>query len=170
MARIATVCAMLAEDHCYGILAVLEKGKVGEAYNLSGHNERNNLYIVKTTIVKELGKPESLITFVADRHGHDQRYAIDPAKAMKDLGWAPTTTFEQGIKMTIEWYKNNMWWVDECTSGAYLEYYEKMYKDRKIITASNLAGFLITNYRRSKRKSLAYFLVQNNALFILNIP
>lgn len=113
MAHIDTLCAMLAE-----------------VYKLGGHNERNNLYIVKT-ILKELGKPESLITFVADRHGHDQRYAIDPAKAMKDLGWAPTTTFEQGIKMTIEWYKNNMWWVDECTSGAYLEYYEKMYKNRK---------------------------------------
>ena len=121
---------LYVKDHCYGILAVIEKGKVGEVYNLGGHNERNNLYIVKT-ILKELGKPESLITFVADRHGHDQRYAIDPAKAMAELGWTPTTTFEEGIKMTINWYKNNMWWVDECTSGAYLEYYKQMYDNRK---------------------------------------
>ena len=121
---------LYVKDHCYGILAVLEKGKVGEVYNLGGHNERNNLYIVKT-ILKELNKPESLITFVADRHGHDLRYAIDPAKAMKELGWKPTTTFEEGIKLTIKWYKDNMWWVEECTSGAYLEYYEKMYKNRK---------------------------------------
>lgn len=121
---------LYVKDHCYGILAVLEKGKVGEVYNLGGHNERNNLYIVKT-ILKELGKPESLITFVADRHGHDQRYAIDPHKANVELGWNPVTTFEEGIKKTINWYKSNMCWVDECTSGAYLEYYEKMYKDRK---------------------------------------
>ena len=121
---------LYVKDHCYGILAVLEKGKVGEVYNLGGHNERNNLYIVKT-ILKELGKPESLITFVADRHGHDQRYAINPEKAMKELGWAPTTTFEEGIKLTIKWYKDNMWWVDECTSGSYLEYYQKMYTNRK---------------------------------------
>ena len=112
---------LYVKDHCYGILAVLEKGKVGEVYNLGGHNERNNLYIVKT-ILKELNKPESLITFVADRHGHDLRYAINPAKAMKELGWKPTTTFEEGIKPTIKWYKDNMWWVEECTSGAYLEH------------------------------------------------
>ena len=121
---------LYVKDHCYGILAVLEKGKVGEVYNLGGHNERNNLYIVKT-ILKELNKPESLITFVADRHGHDQRYAIDPAKANKELGWGPTTTFEEGIKLTIKWYKDNMWWVDECTSGAYQKYYKEMYEKRK---------------------------------------
>ena len=121
---------LYVKDHCYGILAVLEKGRVGEVYNLGGHNERNNLYIVKT-ILKELGKSESLITFVADRHGHDKRYAIDPDKAMKELGWKPTTTFENGIKSTIKWYQENMWWVNECTSGEYKDYYEKMYGNRK---------------------------------------
>ncbi len=88
---------LYVEDHCRGILAVLEKGRVGEVYNLGGHNERNNLYIVKR-ILKELDKPESLITFVADRHGHDQRYAIDPHKANIELSWDPVTTFEEGIK------------------------------------------------------------------------
>ena len=120
---------LYVKDHCYGILAVLERGKVGEVYNLGGHNERNNLYIVKT-ILKELNKPESLIRFVEDRHGHDKRYAIDPAKAMKELGWAPTTTFEEGIKLTILWYKDNMWWINECTSGEYQKYYQDMYGKR----------------------------------------
>lgn len=120
---------LYVKDHCYGILAVIEKGKVGEVYNLGGHNEKANIDIVKI-ILKELGKPESLITHVADRKGHDRRYAIDPAKAMRDLGWKPTTMFKDGIKLTIDWYKNNQWWLDECTSGDYLKYYEKMYKDR----------------------------------------
>ena len=121
---------LYVEDHCRGILAVLEKGRVGEVYNLGGHNERNNLYIVKR-ILMELGKPESLITFVADRHGHDQRYAIDPHKANVELGWDPVTTFEEGIKMTIKWYDENQWWLDECTSGEYKNWLEKNYKDRK---------------------------------------
>lgn len=80
--------------------STLEKGRVGEVYNLGGHNERNNHYIVKR-ILSELGKPESLIEFVADRHGHDQRYAIDPAKANKELGWDPITTFEVVIKRPL---------------------------------------------------------------------
>lgn len=120
---------LYVKDHCYGILAVIEKGKVGEVYNLGGHNEKANIDIVKI-ILKELGKPESLITHVADRKGHDRRYAIDPAKAMRDLGWKPTTMFKDGIKLTIDWYKKNQWWLDECTSGEYLKYYEKMYKNR----------------------------------------
>lgn len=120
---------LYVKDHCYGILAVIEKGKIGEVYNLGGHNEKTNIDIVKI-ILKELGKPESLITHVADRKGHDRRYAIDPAKAMRDLGWKPTTMFKDGIKLTIDWYKKNQWWLDECTSGDYLKYYEKMYKDR----------------------------------------
>lgn len=120
---------LYVKDHCYGILAVIEKGRVGEVYNLGGHNERNNLYIVKR-ILSELGKPESLITHVADRHGHDQRYAIDPAKAMKELGWEPTTAFEDGIKLTIEWYKNNKWWLDECNASNQ-EWLKKNYSDRK---------------------------------------
>ena len=126
---------LYVKDHCYGILAVLEKGKVGEVYNLGGHNEKANIEIVKI-ILKELNKPESLITYVADRKGHDQRYAIDPSKAMKELGWAPTTMFKDGIKLTIDWYKNNMDWMAECTSGAYLNYYEKNIK-----IDSDMGGF-----------------------------
>ncbi len=121
---------LYVKDHCYGILAVIEKGRVGEVYNLGGHNERNNLYIVKR-ILSELGKPESLITHVADRHGHDQRYAIDPAKAIAELGWQPTTTFEEGIKLTIDWYNKNQWWLEECTSGEYKNWIKKNYLDRK---------------------------------------
>ncbi|MBE5763139.1 MAG: dTDP-glucose 4,6-dehydratase [Clostridiales bacterium] len=104
---------LYVEDHCRGILDILDKGQVGEIYNIGGHNERNNLYIVKT-ILKALGKPESLIYFVNDRKGHDRRYAIDPEKAMKELNWAPTTSFEDGIINTIQWYKDNMWWVEDC--------------------------------------------------------
>ena len=121
---------LYVKDHCYGILAVLEKGKVGEVYNLGGHNEKANIEIVKI-ILAQLGKPESLITHVADRHGHDQRYAIDPSKAMKELGWAPTTTFKDGIKLTIKWYQEHMDWMNECTSGDYQRYYEEMYSNRK---------------------------------------
>jgi len=120
---------LYVEDHCRGILAVLEKGRIGEVYNLGGHNEKANIDIVKI-ILKELGKPESLITFVTDRKGHDQRYAIDPSKAMKELGWQPTTMFKDGIKLTIDWYKKHMDWMNECTSGEYLKYYEKMYGNR----------------------------------------
>ena len=117
------------KDHCYGILAVLEKGRVGEVYNLGGHNEKANIEIVKI-ILKELGKPESLITYVTDRKGHDQRYAIDPSKAIAELGWAPTTMFKDGIKLTIQWYKEHMDWMAECTSGDYMKYYEEMYGNR----------------------------------------
>ena len=122
---------LYVEDHCRGILAVLEKGKVGEIYNLGGHNERNNLYIVKR-ILLTMGKPESLITHVADRHGHDQRYAIDPHKANVELGWDPVTTFEEGIKMTINWYlsEEGKTWIEECISGEYLKWIEKNYKNR----------------------------------------
>lgn len=120
---------LYVKDHCYGILAVIEKGRVGEVYNLGGHNERNNLYIVKR-ILSELGKPESLIKHVADRHGHDQRYAIDPAKANSELGWNPTTLFEDGIKKTIDWYKDNQWWLDECNKNN-MEWLEMNYSNRK---------------------------------------
>lgn len=120
---------LYVKDHCYGILAVIEKGRVGEVYNLGGHNERNNLYIVKR-ILSELGKSEELITHVADRHGHDQRYAIDPAKANAELNWNPTTTFEDGIKLTIDWYKENQWWLDECNKTNQ-EWLSKNYTDRK---------------------------------------
>ncbi len=120
---------LFVKDHCYGILAVLEKGKVGEVYNLGGHNEKKNIEIVRI-ILKELGKPESLITHVTDRKGHDRRYAIDPSKANRELGWGPTTMFDEGIKKTIDWYIQNQEWMNECTSGAYMKYYEEMYGHR----------------------------------------
>ncbi|MDO4811174.1 MAG: dTDP-glucose 4,6-dehydratase [Eubacteriales bacterium] len=120
---------LYVKDHCLGILAVLERGKTGEVYNLGGHNEKANIEIVKI-ILKELGKPESLISYVADRKGHDLRYAIDPAKAEMELGWHPTTMFTDGIKQTIRWYQNNMVWMEECTSGDYVNYYERMYERR----------------------------------------
>lgn len=122
---------LYVEDHCRGILAVIEKGKVGEVYNLGGHNERNNLYIVKR-ILKEMSKPESLITHVADRHGHDQRYAIDPHKANVELGWDPVTTFEVGIKKTIEWYMSEYGkeWLQECVDSNQ-EWLKKNYSNRK---------------------------------------
>ena len=120
---------LFVEDHCRGILAVIEKGREGEIYNLGGHNEKSNIEIVKI-ILSELNKPQSLITFVADRKGHDMRYAIDPSKAKKELLWEPETMFSFGIKKTIEWYKNNTQWLSECTSGAYKEYYKTMYLNR----------------------------------------
>ncbi len=120
---------LYVEDHCRGILAVLEKGRVGEVYNLGGHNEKSNIEIVKI-ILRELGKPESLITYVADRHGHDLRYAIDPAKAVTELGWAPTTMFKDGIKLTIRWYLENGVWLDECVKSEQ-EWLKKNYQNRK---------------------------------------
>ena len=120
---------LYVKDHCLGILAVLEKGKNGEVYNLGGHNEKANIEIVKI-ILNELGKPESLITYVTDRKGHDLRYAIDPSKAVRELGWMPTTMFADGIKLTIKWYLNHLDWMNECTSGEHIKYYEEMYKDR----------------------------------------
>lgn len=120
---------LYVKDHCYGILAILEKGRVGEVYNLGGHNEKTNIEIVKT-ILKELDKPESLITYVTDRKGHDQRYAIDPTKAMSELNWRPTTMFNDGIKLTIQWYKDNIDWMNECTNDDYQKYYQEMYGER----------------------------------------
>ncbi len=116
-------------DHCVAIDLIVRKGTVGEVYNIGGHNERTNIEVVKT-IIKELGKSEDLITFVADRPGHDRRYAIDPAKISRELGWEPTTLFDYGIKMTIKWYQDNKAWLDNIISGEYQEYYEKMYGNR----------------------------------------
>lgn len=116
-------------DHCRAIELILQKGKPGEIYNVGGHNERQNIDVVKL-ICKELGKPESLITFVADRKGHDRRYAIDPAKIHKELGWLPETKFEDGMKRTIQWYVENREWWEDIVSGEYQEYYKKMYEGR----------------------------------------
>ena len=120
---------LYVEDHCKAIDLIIHKGTVGEVYNIGGHNEKSNIDIVKI-ILKELGKGEELITYVADRKGHDLRYAIDPAKIHNELGWLPETKFEDGIKMTIKWYLENKGWWEKIISGEYQDYYEKMYKDR----------------------------------------
>ena len=110
-------------DHNVGVDLIVRNGKVGEVYNLGGHSERNNLTVVKT-ILKQLGKSEDLIEFVADRKGHDLRYAIDSTKAEKELGWNRTYTFEDGIKETIDWYLDNQDWVENILSGEYKEAYK----------------------------------------------
>ncbi len=105
-------------DHNIGVDLILHKGKVGEVYNLGGHSERTNLEVVKT-ILKQLGKSEDLITYVTDRPGHDQRYAIDSSKSEQELSWDRTYSFEDGIKETIDWYVNNQNWIDDIKSGEY---------------------------------------------------
>ena len=116
-------------DHCSAIDLVLHNGKLGEVYNIGGHNEKENIEIVKL-ILKELDKPESLIKFVKDRLGHDRRYAIDSTKISEELGWKPKYTFETGIVETIHWYLNNQDWMEKVKSGEYQEYYEKMYSKK----------------------------------------
>ncbi len=120
---------LYVEDHCSAIDLIIRKGKDGEVYNIGGHNERTNLEVVKT-ILKVLQKPESLITYVTDRPGHDLRYAIDPTKIHNELGWLPTTKFDDGIKKTIKWYLDNKPWWEEILKGDYQNYYEKMYGNR----------------------------------------
>jgi dTDP-glucose 4,6-dehydratase len=117
------------EDHCSAIALAFFKGMSGEVYNVGGNNERTNIFIVKT-ILGLLNKPESLITYVKDRLGHDRRYAIDSNKIQTELGWKPKYTFETGIKETVEWYLDNQEWWKKIKSGQYREYYEKMYGDR----------------------------------------
>ena len=111
-------------DHNVGVDLIVRNGKVGEVYNLGGHSERTNLTVVKT-ILEQLGKSEDLIEFVADRKGHDLRYAIDSSKAEKELGWNRTYTFEDGIKETIDWYLENQDWVENILSGEYKEAYKE---------------------------------------------
>ncbi|MGG1637094.1 dTDP-glucose 4,6-dehydratase [Paenibacillus sp. NRS-1760] len=120
---------LYVEDHCSAIDLVLQKGRSGEVYNIGGRNERNNLEVVRT-ILAELGKPESLITFVKDRLGHDLRYAIDADKIRNELGWQPKFNYENGIKETIHWYLNNKEWMEQITSGSYQQYYDTQYKER----------------------------------------
>ncbi len=120
---------LYVEDHCKAVDLIMRNGRVGEVYNIGGHNEMANINIVKI-ILKELGKPESLITFVTDRKGHDMRYAIDPSKIHAELGWLPETMFADGIKKTIRWYLDNQEWWKTIVSGEYQQYYEKMYGNR----------------------------------------
>ena len=116
-------------DHCEAIDLIIHKGRVGEVYNVGGHNERTNLEVVKT-ILRALNKPESLIRFVTDRPGHDRRYAIDPTKLETELGWKPKYTFDTGIEQTIDWYLNNREWWEHIISGEYANYFDKMYGER----------------------------------------
>lgn len=117
---------LYVEDHCRAIDLIINNGKVGEVYNVGGHNEKRNIDIVRI-ICQELGKPESLIVHVEDRKGHDRRYAIDPAKIHRELGWLPETKFEDGIKKTIKWYLEHKKWWQDIINGEYQEYYAKMY-------------------------------------------
>lgn len=120
---------LYVEDHCKAIDLIIRKGRAGEVYNIGGHNEMKNIDIVKL-ICKALDKPESLITYVTDRKGHDMRYAIDPTKIHNELGWLPETKFADGIQKTIRWYLDNRDWWEEIISGEYQNYYAKMYANR----------------------------------------
>jgi dTDP-glucose 4,6-dehydratase len=117
------------EDHCRGIVAACEKGKSGEVYNFGGEAERTNMQLTRR-LLEILKKPDSLINYVADRPGHDRRYAIDCTKAKRELGWKPTFTFEDGLAQTVAWYQQNVPWVEHIKSGAYREYYQKQYGGR----------------------------------------
>lgn len=121
---------LYVEDHCSAIDVVLHKGTIGEVYNIGGFNEWKNIDIVKL-VLKELGKPESLITYVKDRPGHDKRYAIDASKLKNDLGWIPAYQFENGITKTIKWYLDNKKWWERIISEEYKKYYEAQYSERK---------------------------------------
>lgn len=120
---------LYVEDHCRAVDLILHKGRIGEVYNVGGHNEMRNIDIVRI-ILRQLGKSEDLITFVEDRKGHDLRYAIDPHKISSELGWLPETTFEEGIRKTIKWYLDNESWWQEIIDGEYQDYYERMYSGR----------------------------------------
>ena len=120
---------LYVEDHCKAIDLIIRNGKVGEVYNIGGHNEMKNIDIVKI-ICKALGKSEDLIVHVTDRKGHDMRYAIDPAKIHAELGWLPETKFVDGIQKTIKWYLDNKEWWERIVSSEYQNYYDKMYGDR----------------------------------------
>ncbi len=117
-------------DHCEAIDLIIRTGRVGEVYNIGGHNEKTNLEVVKT-ILKILKKPESLIRFIEDRKGHDRRYAIDPSKLENELQWRPKYTFETGIQHTIEWYLENREWWENILNGEYKKYFNNMYKNKK---------------------------------------
>lgn len=120
---------LYVKDHAAAIDLIIRKGKAGEVYNVGGHNERSNLTVVRS-VLKALGKDESSIEYVTDRKGHDRRYAIDPTKIQRDLGWSPTVKFEEGLAKTVKWYLANEAWWKPILAGEYRDYYEKMYKNR----------------------------------------
>jgi dTDP-glucose 4,6-dehydratase len=120
------------KDHCSAIDEVLHRGRIGEVYNIGGNNEKPNIEIVRL-ILQNLGKPESLITYVKDRPGHDRRYAIDSSKIQRELGWTPSYTFERGIAETIKWYVDNQKWWKRIISGEYKEYYKVLYGGREVV-------------------------------------
>lgn len=123
---------LYVEDHCKAIDLIIHNGRIGEVYNIGGHNEKANIDIVRM-ILRILDKPDSLITHVADRKGHDMRYAIDPTKIHNELGWLPETKFEDGIVKTVNWYLENREWWEKIISGEYMDYYEKMYGSRQTL-------------------------------------
>lgn len=114
---------LYVKDHCIAIDLILNNGNSGEIYNIGGHNERTNIEVVKT-IIKELGKSENLISYVLDRKGHDKRYAIDPTKIEKELNWISKVSFDDGIKITVQWYQDNIDWWEGIANGEYMGYYE----------------------------------------------
>jgi dTDP-glucose 4,6-dehydratase len=118
------------EDNCRGILAVLERGRIGEVYNIGGSHVEENLAMAER-LLRLTGKPESLLSYVADRPGHDRRYALNSRKIESELGWKPKISLEDGVRQTIEWYKANSKWVSNVRAGEYLIYYEKYYDDRE---------------------------------------
>ncbi len=132
---------LYVEDHCEAIIQTLEKGRVGESYNIGGHNEKKNLEVVelicdlldmRVGLLPGDEPRRSLVTFVTDRLGHDRRYAIDAAKIDKEFGWCPKMTFETGMEKTVDWYLDNREWMDSVIDGSYREYYETMYGNRKL--------------------------------------
>jgi len=120
---------LFVEDHCAALWAVLTRARPGSVYTIGGNNEKTNLEVVRA-LLGLLGKPDSLITFVKDRPGHDRRYAIDATRIMTELGWSPSVTFEQGLARTVQWYRDHEAWLDRIVSGEYARYYEQMYAGR----------------------------------------
>ena len=123
---------LYVEDHCRGILAVLQKGREGEVYNIGGNRSLPNLDVVRQVLALT-GKPESLIKYVKDRPGHDRRYALSSEKLMLETGWRPVMNFEEGLARTIDWYRENAAWVARVRSGAYRAYYEHNYGNRAVV-------------------------------------
>ncbi len=123
---------LYVRDHCTAIWAAYCRGRAGEVYNIGGNSEKTNLEVVRT-ILRQVGKPESLITFVRDRPGHDRRYAIDAGKISRELGWSPAVDFDEGIARTVRWYLDHREWLDQVVSGEYQSYYERMYGERQVL-------------------------------------